>query len=123
MKRFRAVAFIVAASLASNVVARAGGFIDLRRMPSPGGDAAAGKAKATTCAACHGANGISAGAVFPNLAGQHEAYLYERLVEFKREMRPESVMTTMSNRAGVSATTSRWRTVEADSVGYWTTAT
>ncbi len=37
--------------------------------------------------------------------------------------RPESVITTSSSRAGVSATTSRWRTVEVDSVGYCTMAT
>ena len=32
-------------------------------------------------------------------------------------------MTTSSSRAGVSAITSRWRTVDTDSVGYCTTAT
>ena len=37
--------------------------------------------------------------------------------------RPESVMTTIRSRAGVSATTSRCRTVEVDSVGYCTIAT
>jgi cytochrome c553 len=94
MNRQRNLVVFAVASLVAGVAAHAGDFIDLRRMPSPGGDAAAGKSKATTCAVCHGANGLSAGAVFPNLAGQHEEYLYERLVEFKREMRPESVMTS-----------------------------
>ena len=37
--------------------------------------------------------------------------------------RPESVITTSSSRAGVSATTSRCRTLDVDSVGYCTTAT
>ena len=35
------------------------------------GNAAAGKQKATVCAACHGANGISTSDQFPILAGQH----------------------------------------------------
>ena len=34
------------------------------------GDAAAGKSKAATCGACHGANGISPNDLWPNLAGQ-----------------------------------------------------
>src|ERR1700752_5058710 len=37
--------------------------------------------------------------------------------------RPESVITTSNSRAGVNATTSRCRTVDVDSVGYWTIAT
>ncbi|CFE73880.1 Uncharacterised protein [Mycobacterium tuberculosis] len=32
-------------------------------------------------------------------------------------------MTTISSRAGVSAITSKWRTVDVDNVGYCTTAT
>lgn len=39
------------------------------------GDAAAGKAKAGICAACHGANGISIIDTYPNLAGQNAGYL------------------------------------------------
>ncbi len=35
-----------------------------------GGDAAAGKAKSATCAGCHGAAGVSANPLWPNLAGQ-----------------------------------------------------
>ncbi|MBF0264342.1 MAG: c-type cytochrome [Gammaproteobacteria bacterium] len=38
-------------------------------------DAAAGKAKAAVCAACHGPAGISMIPTYPNLAGQKEAYL------------------------------------------------
>ncbi|WP_336884824.1 c-type cytochrome, partial [Reinekea blandensis] len=33
-------------------------------------DIEAGKAKAATCAACHGQNGISMVPMYPNLAGQ-----------------------------------------------------
>ena len=47
------------------------------------GDAAAGKTKAASCAACHGANGISAVPTYPNLAGQKEAYLVKQMKAFK----------------------------------------
>ncbi len=35
------------------------------------------------CASCHGADGNSASASFPKLAGQHEAYLVKQLKDFK----------------------------------------
>lgn len=47
------------------------------------GDAAAGKAKSATCAACHGANGKSAIPGYPHLAGQNAAYLTAQLKAFK----------------------------------------
>lgn len=47
------------------------------------GDAAAGKALSATCAACHGADGISAIPTYPNLAGQKEAYIAAQLAAFK----------------------------------------
>src|SRR4029453_6127679 len=49
----------------------------------PRGDAARGAAIATTCNNCHGANGISADAAFPNLAGQSVAALYKQLEDYK----------------------------------------
>jgi len=69
-------------------------FVDLRRIAPLKGDANAGKEKAAVCSACHGANGISPAPMFPNLAGQRAEYLYWQLVEFKREARPESPMTS-----------------------------
>ena len=39
------------------------------------GDATRGKEKSAVCAACHGADGNSTVAMWPNLAGQHAAYL------------------------------------------------
>ncbi len=49
------------------------------------GDAAAGKAKAQVCFACHGANGTgSANPVWPKLAGQHAKYLAKQLADFKK---------------------------------------
>ena len=51
------------------------------------GDAAAGQAKSTTCAACHGATGISLAPVWPNLAGQGERYLVKQITEIKGGVR------------------------------------
>ena len=46
-------------------------------------DPAAGLAKSSLCASCHGAAGISPIATYPNLAGQHAAYLEHALGEFR----------------------------------------
>jgi len=74
--------------------AQASDFVDLRRIGPLVGDANAGKSKAAVCSACHGANGVAPTSMFPNLAGQRAEYLYWQLVEFKREARPESPMTS-----------------------------
>lgn len=59
-------------------------------------DIAAGKAKAAICAACHGATGISAIPIYPNLAGQKEAYMLKQLKDFKSGKRPDPVMKAQS---------------------------
>ena len=51
--------------------------------PAFAGDVDAGKAKSTMCAACHGATGISAVPMYPNLAGQKEIYFTKQLKDFK----------------------------------------
>lgn len=61
-----------------------------------GADAAAGKAKAATCGACHGAKGISAVPTYPNLAGQKEAYLLKQLKAFKDGSRKDPTMSAMA---------------------------
>ncbi len=61
-----------------------------------GGDAAAGKAKAATCTACHGAQGISAVPTYPNLAGQKEAYLVKQMKAFKDKSRKDPTMNAMA---------------------------
>ena len=50
----------------------------------------AGRAKAATCVACHGAEGVAAAPQWPNLAGQHETYLKrrDRAVQGRRPRRP-----------------------------------
>jgi cytochrome c553 len=55
-------------------------------------DPAAGKSKAGPCAACHGADGNSAIAQFPVLAGQTARYLYLQLKDFKEGRRSEPSM-------------------------------
>ncbi len=60
------------------------------------GDAAAGKAKAGACAGCHGAKGISANPVWPNLAGQKDAYLVKQMKAFKSGARKDPMMGPMS---------------------------
>lgn len=61
------------------------------------GDAAAGSAKAATCVACHGPNGVSANPLWPNLAGQGAAYTASQLAAFKSGARKNALM------AGVAA--------------------
>ena len=52
----------------------------------------AGKAKSTTCAGCHGAEGVSAVPSFPKLAGQHRDYLYHSLKDYKSGKRSNPIM-------------------------------
>ncbi|SDG31663.1 Cytochrome c553 [Onishia taeanensis] len=47
------------------------------------GDPAAGREMAQTCAACHGAEGISAVGIFPNLAGQQASYLTKQILDIR----------------------------------------
>ena len=60
------------------------------------GDAAAGKAKSTTCAACHGANGISPNDLWPNLAGQKQGYLVKQIKAFRDGQRADPMMSPMA---------------------------
>ncbi len=48
------------------------------------GDVALGKDKSAMCAACHGAQGISAMPNTPSLAGQNKKYLINQLQAFKK---------------------------------------
>jgi cytochrome c553 len=60
------------------------------------GDAAAGKAKSAVCAGCHGATGISAAPIYPNLKGQKEAYLVKQLKAFRDGTRSDPMMSPMA---------------------------
>ncbi|MGB1158243.1 MAG: c-type cytochrome [Porticoccaceae bacterium] len=64
--------------------------------PGLAADIEAGKKKAMTCAACHGANGISSNDMWPNLAGQKKGYLISQLQMFRDGRRNNPMMTAMS---------------------------
>src|SRR5688500_11781127 len=56
------------------------------------GNPEAGKEKSRTCAACHGADGNSAAADFPKLAGQHYDYLVRSLKDYRTGQRKNAIM-------------------------------
>ncbi|MEM7400403.1 MAG: cytochrome c [Pseudomonadota bacterium] len=60
------------------------------------GDAAAGKQKSVTCAACHGGEGISPTGIWPNLAGQKEEYLVAQLKAYRDGTRENAQMSPMA---------------------------
>ena len=68
----------------------------LMAAPAFAADVAAGKAKSAMCSACHGAAGISAVPMYPNLAGQKEAYLAKQLKDFKSGARKDPIMAPMA---------------------------
>ncbi len=76
MKKF---AFVALATLAGMSVAHAG-------------DAAKGKEKSAACAACHGADGNSPAPAFPRIGGQHEDYLLQALLQYKKGTRKNAIM-------------------------------
>ena len=47
------------------------------------GSIEAGKEKAATCSACHGAEGISVNPLWPNIAGQSATYIVEQVTAFR----------------------------------------
>jgi len=58
------------------------------------GDAAkGGEVAATVCVACHGADGNSPTSANPKLAGQHAAYLFKQMKEFKVDETGKAVRT------------------------------
>ena len=65
-------------------------------MGAQAGDIAAGKAKASMCAGCHGADGMSLNNVWPNLAGQKAGYLVKQLKDFKSGARKDPMMAGMA---------------------------
>lgn len=66
-----------------------------------GGDAAAGKAKAATCVACHGVDGNGgADPTWPKLAEQVPEYLVKQLNDFKTGARKNPIMNGLA--AGLS---------------------
>lgn len=60
------------------------------------GDAAAGKQRAASCVACHGADGISPNDTWPSLAGQNAAYLVRILAAYKSGDQKDVAMTPLA---------------------------
>jgi len=60
------------------------------------GNADQGKTKSATCAACHGADGNSAVADYPKLAGQHATYLESTLKAYRDGSRANAIMQGMA---------------------------
>lgn len=63
---------------------------------APQGDAQAGATKAAVCLACHGLDGNSTNAEWPNLASQHATYTTEQLKLFRSQARNNPVMTPLA---------------------------
>jgi cytochrome c553 len=74
----------------------AGAFAVVSHASFAAGDAAAGRAKAAQCAACHGLDGMSKQPDAPNLAGQTEAYLVKALNDFRSGARQNEMMSIMA---------------------------
>lgn len=60
------------------------------------GNVAAGRQRAAACASCHGAEGISPNDTWPNLAGQHAAYLARILAAYKSGDQKDVAMTPLA---------------------------
>jgi len=61
-----------------------------------GGDAQAGKAKAATCAGCHGPNGEGI-APNPALAGKADGQFIQAMKDYKSGKRPNPLMKTFAD--------------------------
>jgi cytochrome c553 len=55
-----------------------------------------GKTKSLTCNACHGAEGNSLNAVWPNIAGQNAPYIQAQLAAFKSGVRKNALMSSQA---------------------------
>jgi cytochrome c553 len=67
------------------------------------GDAAAGKAKAASCAMCHGANG-EGNKMGPKIAGMNPAAFVQAMNDFKSGKRDNAMMKTQANQASPNDT-------------------
>lgn len=55
-----------------------------------------GKEKAAMCATCHGIDGVSLAALWPNLAGQRKDYMIKQLNDFQTGKRQDPLMSPMA---------------------------
>jgi len=61
-----------------------------------GGTDGASFDKAAACTACHGQNGISVNAAWPTLAGQHQDYLLNSLIQYRDGTRGDPIMAAQA---------------------------
>ncbi len=88
-----AIAGYAASAAAQSTTGITGTASDLRPLYADAGDIAEGKRLAdSSCAGCHGANGISTSPGVPHLAGQRAAYLYIELRAYQSGVRGDSAM-------------------------------
>jgi cytochrome c553 len=66
------------------------------RHSATSGDAQRGKTLAATCAGCHGAQGVSATEMFPNLAGLSAEVVYKQLDDYRTGKRQNPIMQGMA---------------------------
>ena len=88
MKNMLVYVFAVAGITLAALPVQAGSLVE--------GSADAGKSKSVTCAACHGAAGISSNPLWPNVAGQNAPYLLAQLKAFKGGSRENPLMTSQA---------------------------
>ena len=88
MKNKLALIFAFAGLTLAAIPAQAASLVD--------GSADAGKAKALTCTACHGPEGNSSNALWPNIAGQNAPYIFAQLMAFKDGSRKDPLMSSQA---------------------------
>ena len=87
------IAGYTAGAVAQNTISLNGNVDDLRPLYADDGDMAEGKRVAdSSCAGCHGAQGVSQSPGVPNLAGQRPAYIYGELRAYQSGARGDSTM-------------------------------
>jgi cytochrome c553 len=65
-------------------------------LPATAADKTAGEQKSGSCVGCHGQNGISNNAQWPNLAAQQSTYLVNQLIAFKSGYRSNPMMQSLA---------------------------
>lgn len=73
------------------LIAALAGVVGMSGAANAAGDAAAGKAKATACAMCHGANGEGT-QMAPKLAGEDPAKFVQALEDYKSGKKDNAMM-------------------------------
>lgn len=80
------------------MAALAGVLVALAHAAALAADVAAGKRKAETCAACHGADGNATVAGTPSLAGQPSMYTHWQLIKFRDGRRKDPQMSPFAEK-------------------------